>query len=137
MSTIEETRRANLIALRDEAGGVRKLAEKVGVSEAQLSQWINASKDSRTGKPRGMRRESARRIEEAMGRGPGWLDAVHDEAPRLIVMRLDFKEAAYELARNVPDSGMRDRYLNFLRGVDQLILERQRIAESIADIAQR
>lgn len=75
MATIEEIRRTNLAKLRDEAGGVRKLADAVGVSEAQMSQWLNGSADSKSGKPRGMRSDSVRRIETAMKKAEGWLDA--------------------------------------------------------------
>lgn len=75
MATIEEIRRTKLAILRDEAGGVRKLADAVGVSEAQMSQWLNGSADSKSGKPRGMRSDSVRRIEAAMKKPEGWLDA--------------------------------------------------------------
>lgn len=73
MATIEEIRRTKLAILRDEAGGVRKLADAVGVSEAQMSQWLNGSADSKSGKPRGMRSDSVRRIEAAMKKPEGWL----------------------------------------------------------------
>lgn len=137
MSTIEQIRRTNLATLRDEAGGVRKLSELVDVSESQLSQWINGSKDSKTGRPRGMRPESARRIEKAMGRDPGWLDVPHgDQAPQPAqAPGKDFRELAYELAKSVPGPKKRDTYLTFLRSVDELISQRKRIEESIADIA--
>jgi hypothetical protein len=76
--TVDEIRRANLRALVNEAGGQAKLARVVGISEAQMTQWINGSPDSRTGKARGMRPESCRRVEEAAGKPPGWMDAAHE-----------------------------------------------------------
>ena len=77
MATVEENRRINLRQLVKDAGGNVKLAEATGYSEAQISQWLNASKDSRTGKPRGMRPETCRRIEAAMRKEPGWMDTEH------------------------------------------------------------
>jgi len=65
MKTIEETYRARLQMLVDEAGSQSALAKKIDKSPAQISQWINASKDSRSGKPRAMDRETARQIERA------------------------------------------------------------------------
>ena len=41
------------------------------------SQWANlraGAPDSKTGKARGMRKETARKIEAAFGRAEGWLD---------------------------------------------------------------
>lgn len=82
MATIDETRRANLALLREEAGGVKKLADLIGISEAQMSQWLRGSADSKSGKPRGMRQESARRIELAMKRPEGWLDVPQNPTSR-------------------------------------------------------
>lgn len=75
--TINDIRRANLALLSTELGSKRKLAETIGKSEAQLSQWINGSTDSRTGKPRGMRLETCHQIEDATGKPRGWLDTDH------------------------------------------------------------
>lgn len=73
---IDEIRRTN----------IRKLAEKVGAptlasrAEMSLTQLYNlrdGAKDSKTGKPRGMRKETAWRIEDAGGVERGWLDVDH------------------------------------------------------------
>lgn len=77
MLTIDDIRRANLDALAREAGSKRALADKLEISESQVSQWINGSKDSRTGKPRGMRLATCHRIEAALGKPRGWLDTDH------------------------------------------------------------
>lgn len=48
------------------------------------SQYINlrkGAKDSKTGKRRGMRKETARRIEKATGKPFGWLDIDHSGNP--------------------------------------------------------
>jgi len=46
---------------------------------------------------------------------------------------MDYRAAAEEVARKVPDPTNRDLFLNFLKAVDGYIEERQRIAVSIAD----
>jgi transcriptional regulator with XRE-family HTH domain len=68
MPTIDEIRRINLAALIASAGGNKQFSDRVGVSESQLSQWVNGSSNSATGRPRGMRTETAQRIERAAGR---------------------------------------------------------------------
>lgn len=77
MLTIDEIRRMNLAALRDQFEGVKQLADVVGVSESQMSQWLNGSADSKTGRARGMRSDSARRIEKKTKKPDGWLDQQH------------------------------------------------------------
>src|SRR5437764_3592049 len=79
MTTIETIHRENLQALAKEFGGVAAVAAKIGCSASQYSQWMNGSENSGTGKPRGMRPSSARRIELATGKPVGWMDAPHVE----------------------------------------------------------
>ena len=73
MQTIEEVRRARLAILESEAGSQTKLADLLGKSPAQLSQWKNASTSS-TGRERAMSSDAARSIEEKMGKPRGWMD---------------------------------------------------------------
>lgn len=87
---IDDLRRRNLAQLATEAGGVGKLAERIGRDPSQVSQWLNASKDSRTGRPRGMRSQSCREIEAALGKPVGWLDSAHDDAGRTSVVPWPF-----------------------------------------------
>lgn len=47
------------------------------MSAAQFANLRDGAKDSKTGKPRGMRKETARRIEEAAKKPEGWLDQEH------------------------------------------------------------
>lgn len=77
MKMIEDIRRENLAALRKEFGRGGGFADLIGKSEAQITQWIKGSKNSGTGKPRGMRPETARLIESKCGKPPGWLDTIH------------------------------------------------------------
>lgn len=73
MQTIEEVRRARLAILETEAGSQAKLADVLGKSPAQLSQWKNASPSS-TGRERAMSSDAARSIEDKMGKQRGWMD---------------------------------------------------------------
>jgi hypothetical protein len=77
MKKIEEIRRDNLRLLRDELGSVKRLVEVTGKSQSQISQWLNASSHSVTGKPRVMSSGACREIEKATGRPDGWMDVEH------------------------------------------------------------
>ncbi|WP_422096865.1 hypothetical protein [Variovorax sp.] len=74
METIDAIHRHRLALLIKEAGSQAKLATQTGKSAAQISQWLNASKDSKTGKPRAMDRNTAREFERACGKPSGWMD---------------------------------------------------------------
>jgi transcriptional regulator with XRE-family HTH domain len=78
MATVEEARRKNLQALRQECGSVQGLADKLGRSVSQVSQWLNASVDPKSGKPRNISTRSARMIEKALRLPECWLDSPHD-----------------------------------------------------------
>lgn len=77
MKTIDEIHRVNLAVACAEAGGVSKLAEKIGREPSQVSQWLNGSVNSGTGKARGMGLASCRRVEVALGKRTGWMDVEH------------------------------------------------------------
>ena len=74
MNTIEETRLLRLKMLRDELGSVSEIAKVTGITYAQVSQWVNESPDSKTGKVRNISSESARLIEKKTGKDRGWFD---------------------------------------------------------------
>jgi len=74
MKDIDEIRRENLRLIEQERGGLAEAARIVNMSAAQFANLRDGAKDSKTGKPRGMRKETARRIEEAAGKPEGWLD---------------------------------------------------------------
>lgn len=80
MQLIEQIYRNRLKMLASEAGSQRALAERIGKSPAQISQWINGSKDSKTGRPRSMDRNTAREIERLFPKPEGWMDQPLDEA---------------------------------------------------------
>ena len=77
MATNDEIRRQNLAVLIAEHGTAASLAGVLERTPAQISQWLNQSKDSKTGKPRGMRSESVRFIEKRCGKERGWMDEPH------------------------------------------------------------
>lgn len=80
MKTNDEVRRQNLeIAIR-RIGSAAKLAEAAKTSPAYLSQIKNRTPDSKSGTPKTMGDDIARRIEAALGEAQGWMDASHDPA---------------------------------------------------------
>jgi hypothetical protein len=124
MATLEENRRRNLRALAKEAGSSSALAKLAEVSEAQISQWINASKDSRTGKPRGMRPETCRHFEKVTGKPEGWMDAEHPDSDRRPVKAvtspaLQLAIAFDELPETFADGGTKLQFLARLLGLIQ------------------
>ena len=99
MATNDEIRRQNLALLIAEHGTAASLAAVLERTPAQISQWLNQSKDSKTGKPRGMRPDSARYIEKRCGKDRGWMDEPHpksDETGKSFVVlpSFDLKAAA-------------------------------------------
>lgn len=77
MKTIEEIRRDRLALLIKEAGSQAALSERIDKAPAQISQWLNASINSKTGKPRVMSNAIARELEGKTGKPQGWMDADH------------------------------------------------------------
>lgn len=75
MQPIDVTRREKLGLLIKEAGSQSALSDVIGKAPAQISQWLNASLNSKTGKPRVMSNAIAREIEEKTGKPEGWMDA--------------------------------------------------------------
>lgn len=74
MKTIETIYKENLDMLIREHGGVRQLADFLGKSYSQVSQWKNSSIDSKTGKPRSLSKHTAKFIEEKCGKPHGWMN---------------------------------------------------------------
>lgn len=96
MKTINNIRRDNLALLRDECGGVGKLAERLEKSPSQVSQWLNASANSGTGKPRGISDVACRYMEERFGKPTGWMDAPHTAETVAVSLegKIDAEDAA-------------------------------------------
>ncbi|WP_186224602.1 hypothetical protein [Burkholderia gladioli] len=77
MKDIDEIRRDNLKRIESELGGPAAAASRTGMSHSQFTNLRDGAKDSKTGRPRGMRKATARKIEESTGKPPGWLDIDH------------------------------------------------------------
>lgn len=77
MKDIDEIRRENMATLEEAARGPTLAAARLGWSQSQWSNLRSGAPDSKTGKPRGMRKGTARKIEEAFRCSPGWLDTDH------------------------------------------------------------
>ena len=114
MKKIEDIRRENLGLLRAEAGGVQRLADRLGKSQSQVSQWLNASANSGSGKPRTISTASCREIERAIGKPEGWMDMQHQEAHVALVETDD----AVELRRMLRDASAEIRLLSIYRMAD-------------------
>lgn len=76
---IDHIRRRNIAILVDEFGSLFALAKQLERSESQLSQWLNGSTHSATGKQRGMRIDTARYIEKRCNKPRCWLDSNHTQ----------------------------------------------------------
>jgi phage repressor protein C with HTH and peptisase S24 domain len=83
MKMIDEIRRDNLDLLRQELGSLTALAAKLQKDDSQVSQWLQGSKNSGTGKPRGMLAETARYIERCAVKHQGWLDVDHSKSQEI------------------------------------------------------
>lgn len=122
---IDEIRRINLCRLEDEFGA-KAVAESAGMSIAQFYNLRDGAKDSRTGKRRGMRKETAWRFEDGCRKPRGWLDVDNSAQPVEIAEiqppipyldRLTAEEMHFlHLIRSVPDA-YRPRLLIAFRGI--------------------
>ncbi|MCA7985191.1 hypothetical protein [Burkholderia vietnamiensis] len=77
MKDIDQIRRENLKRLEAERGGPAAAAAALGMSHSQFTNLRDGARDSKTGRPRGMRAATARNIEERAGKSLGWLDTDH------------------------------------------------------------
>jgi hypothetical protein len=78
MKPIAEIRLTNLLALIKEAGTQNALAERAETTPIYLSQVVNRIQDHKSGRPRELGTDMARRLEKAMGKPENWMD--HDHA---------------------------------------------------------
>lgn len=83
MTTIDDIRTNNLHLLSSEYGGPGALAAAIGKHASQVSQWLNRSRHSVSGKPRAISGPSCRALEDRIGKAAGWMDVEHrsDGAP--------------------------------------------------------
>ena len=100
--TIEETYRKRLKMLTDEYGGQKKLSEVIEKSPAQISQWIKGAPDSKTGKPRSLKSETAREIEKRTNKPIGWFDQPVDSDSSLPFFDNNVNLALKHILRRIP-----------------------------------
>lgn len=95
MKPIGDIRRANLEALLLEFQTLDALAAAAGSTSVYLSQIRNRYKDRKSGKPREMGSQMARRLEAIPGheKPTGWMDIEHD-ADQAAAIRLSVAEPA-------------------------------------------
>lgn len=115
---IDEIRRANIKTLEKQAGSITAAAERVGMTYAQFLNYRNGAKEAKTGKMRGMRKETAQRFEVAFGKPRGWLDTNHDtdlkleSPPSPYVVKQNHArklvKTVYDLAEQIDDDGLRE-----------------------------
>ncbi|MDN7933629.1 MULTISPECIES: hypothetical protein [Burkholderia cepacia complex] len=80
MKDIDQIRRDNLKIIEAEKGGPAAAAMALGMSHSQFTNLRDGAKDSKTGRPRGMRAATARNIETRADKPLGWLDTDHSDA---------------------------------------------------------
>ncbi len=102
MKKSSEIRRDNLAIAVKRAGSGVALAELAGVSAVYLSQVKASTPESKTGKPKTMGDDVARKIEAAIGEPEGWMDTAHvtdaDAANDAPVARVGDLVSAAEIA---------------------------------------
>jgi hypothetical protein len=135
---IDEIRRQNILILEREAGSVKAMHEAVKMSYAQYVNLRDGAKDARSGKPRGMRKETAWRFEDAGNKDRGWLDQPHGEArneppPRKATPLTPRQQALVDLFDGLTE-GQQDEVIRRLQSqkqsndaiMDELMKKRQR-----------
>jgi len=81
MQTIDEIRRTNLeLAIQRLGGKAVALANAAGMSAAYISQIRTRQPDSKSGKPKALGDDAARKVEAALGEPAGWMDVEHGAA---------------------------------------------------------
>lgn len=96
MDTIEETRRKRLEILIGEYGSLTELADILfPMSNSQISQWRNASPNSKSRRPGAMGSDSARYIEDKTKKPVGWMD-------QPVLSEMESLLMAVDLLKNVP-----------------------------------
>lgn len=72
--TIDDIRRLNMLMLLEQSGDMKRvMAEKAGTSPSYISQLLTTNTEKR----REIGDELARRLEDAYGKGFGWMDQYH------------------------------------------------------------
>ena len=100
MKTIDEIRLDNLLLAIGRAGTATALAEKSGLSAAYISQIKNRQPDSKTGKPKNMGDDAARKIEAGIGEMRGWMDVDHSTSTMPFAVKTQDRADQIEISLN-------------------------------------
>lgn len=100
MKTIDEIRLDNLLLAIGRAGTATALAEKSGLSAAYISQIKNRQPDSKTGKPKNMGDDAARKIETGIGEMRGWMDVDHSTSVAPFAVKTQNRADQIEVSLN-------------------------------------
>lgn len=130
MKTISEIRRERLEELISKFSSVRAFADFIEKSPAQVSQWRNASIDSKSGKPRGMGDSIARELEKKFEKSKGWMDSSHSDFQRDFVFQ-DVEE--YSNAINLPLLNITASMGNGDNNHDEVVVDVLRVKKSWVD----
>lgn len=114
MKTIDEVRRANLLLAIAREGTAAKLAEKAGTAAAYLSQIKNRTPDSKSGTPKTMGDDIARRIEAALGEAEGWMDTPHSP---VVLLPDPLPQPQQDLQKQGEERRMTNREQPFVRSL--------------------
>ncbi|WP_322009263.1 hypothetical protein [Paraburkholderia sp. J12] len=96
MKEIDEIRRDNLRLIEVGCGSATATAKLLDMSLAQYINLRDGAPDSKSGKRRGMHKNTARRIEIAAGKPSGWLDADHASGESLAASTSDPMPTGWE-----------------------------------------
>lgn len=138
MTTVAETRRANLELLVAELGTLDAVAAAGQTSSIYLSQIRNRALDSDTGRPRDMGPVIARRLEDGTKKPHGWMDEAHpttalppSDAPQVRFTLDHALPIVLDALRDAPHRDELRRLLHLLVDTDAPAY-RQRLAELLS-----
>jgi len=91
-----------MVILQNEVGSATGAAARLGWDQSQWSNLKNGAADSKTGKPRGMHKDTARKIEKAFGRDKFWLDIDHSARTNTESrgIQLNYSTAQYQVKKH-------------------------------------
>lgn len=115
MKTVEEVRRLRLLQLKQDYKTWVELGQMAGLGsrDSTLSQIANMSPGSRTGQPKTMGSDLARRLEASCGKPEGWMDTdpAFDDTTWPFGDLVDLKKVSRLSNHKLHEAA---RYLNFL-----------------------
>ncbi|CAG2132301.1 hypothetical protein [Cupriavidus numazuensis] len=102
MQTIDEIRRENLeLAVQRLGGKAVALANAAGLSAAYISQIRTKQPDSKSGKPKSLGDDAARKVEAAIGERAGWMDVRHGDDAKPAESANTFTQGSYAMSTTV------------------------------------